>query len=519
MPNRSPAAPPLRTQRAFAARPARSVSRTHALGRAVALPILVVSLAALAGCRDATSLVDVPTDDALLSRVAAGQETACVLTRDASDAVSGSLALVGEAIPARLPKLSTARKDRVSGRRFLRVATTRLLGRDGVPVFMACLVPTGVSDRTLTQLANPSVESLVRRFEAREGIHFRPRVRRDEIALAKLPAAVVAGRLLLDLASGAGPGGGFESSERAQIAPEGEVAGSWNGYWLPAVTVTATAGSIITHASAIYWTLHEFKRWSDQGLEVVEVYPEGFCASQSERWIALNEEVDRLREDSVAFAEAATGMTAPFGEMCQRQNNSMRICIDWFIASATTFVIGLGDNRTFNPNAPYGASRAQLYLDLDADIGLYELKVSRSVVLLPAPQGLPLTTGPFTPVGAGPYPHQPKDIQIIPLPDGRKKVSVELFNGFCQTWAPCPTIQTDIIFSKQADGRWVTSGESIDHKRYPSLGIYDEAPDGSWNKIFEFEDDGSWWLLFGRQKMLKELERERDETLGGCELQ
>ena len=383
-----------------------------------------------------------------------------------------------------------------------------------MPVFVACLVPSSVSDRTLSQLMNPSTASLVRRFEERDGILLGPRGSGENASPPELPAAVVAGRPLLDLARGAEPGTRLQTVGRAQSDAGGDVAASWNGYWLPAVTVTATAGSIITHASAIYWTLHLYKRWSDQGLSVEDDYPPGFCPSQSERWIALNEAVNRRRDDSTAFAHVTEGMTAPFGSMCERQNNNMRLCIDWFIASARTFVIGLGDNRTFDPDAPYGASRAQLYLDLDADTG--RLVVSQSTILVPPVLPVPYINQPTH--TRGPYPHEPKHVLISTLPDGRKKVEVVLFNGFCPNES-CPSIETDIIFSKAPDGRWVTTGESIDHKRYPSLGIYDEGPNGSWRRIFEFADDGAWWLLFGRKEMLRELERERDDTLGGCQLQ
>jgi hypothetical protein len=422
--------------------------------------------------------------------------------------------LVGTEIPLAIPSFDQARRDPKSGRKILRVTAAQFHNESGDEIGVSCLAPSGFSDKQLAdraRLASNSLQQAVQRTD---------RTEESSRLVANLPQsggdtppALLAARAFLSYM-------GWKSesvSLRVPTSEDGRMAASYDPWPLRELVVYATApnGNLITNASAIYWTLHFNRRWSDLGLTVVEQYPPGFCASASERWIALNEELNALREDSVAIAAAMTGTSAPMGSVCESQGNSKKMCVDFFIMSSSTFVLGAGDGRKFDADAKYGASRAQIYLDLDA--GLVEYKLSSSTAYIPpTPIGWPLLP-PF--VNADPYPHFPKDIRLELLPDGRRKLTVELYNGFC-TWAgraACPAIDAEIIFTKLASGKWTTGGETIVRDQYPSLGIYWEGPTG-WDKVYE-DPEGDWWQLIGKKKMLEELERERDETLGGCQIE
>ncbi len=58
------------------------------------------------------------------------------------------------------------------------------------------------------------------------------------------------------------------------------------------------------------------------------------------------------------------------------------MCVDFFIMAKFTLVTGIGDDRPFDANADYGASRAQIYLALDA--GTVEYRLSSSTAFTPA---------------------------------------------------------------------------------------------------------------------------------------
>jgi hypothetical protein len=452
---------------------------------------------------------------AQFERVATGESAACVLA-PASPSVGHAIVLVGDDIPLALPSLETAKRDLKSGRKFLRVASGMLRHGNGEGVAIACLVPSTLSERQFRRSTEAATSELVAHLDSRRGI--RLSLTEGELARAsrELPIVVLAGRIAVDIAAGMEPGAGLTRYLRSDSSADGEVAGYWGGYHLPAVTITATAGSIITHASAIYWTLHQFSRWSDQGLRVEEEYPSGFCPSQSERWIALNEEVNRVRDDSIAMASAMSGLTDPLGERCVIQGDNKKVCVDFFIMSAWAFVLK-GDNRTFDPDAPYGASRAQLYLDLDS--------LKARAYISGSSAGLPPLPGGFLDFpGAewqvAPYVHQPKDIRLERLADGTVKLTVELYNGFC-TFAGralCPAIDAQVIFFKNSSGDWTTNAESVARDKYPSMIVYRQNGTNSWSEVWK-DPEGSFWQLIGVAKMKEELEEERDETLGGCQLE
>lgn len=452
-----------------------------------------------------------------LSLARSGDSPVCVILSVANGNMSRRAAmLVGDEIPMSIPSFAQARRDRKSGRRLLRVTAAQFHSETGERIGVSCLTPTGFSDRQLADRAHLAATLL------QEAVLRTDRPQESSRLVAELPSsidgtppALLAGQALLIYLGAKSPSVG----PRAPTADGGLTAASYDPWRLETVHVHAWGGTgtLITNSSAIYWTLHDASRWSAQGLVVNEDYPSGFCVSASERWIALNDELEALREDSVALAAAMTGTSAPMGAVCESQGNSKKMCVDFFIMSSSTFVLGVGDSRTFDANAKYGASRAQIYLDLDA--GLVSYKLSSSTAFTPAigwPQAWPLVP-PF--VTADPYPHFPKDIRLDSLPDGRRKLTVELYNGFC-TYAGralCPAINAEVIFTKLPSGEWSTGGETIVRDKYPSLGIYREGANG-WQTVYE-DPEGSWWQLIGKKNMLEELEREREETLGGCILQ
>lgn len=225
---------------------------------------------------------------------------------------------------------------------------------------------------------------------------------------------------------------------------------------------------------------------------------------------------DGRRHKPLATPDAADG----FSYRCVNQGNSKKTCIDFFIASATAFVL-FGDGRTFNPDAPYGASRVQIYLDLDQRLGTYY--INKSTAYIPPILGS-LWHAPIYPGGyfeSGPYPHSPKALQVDSIAPGKVKVTVEMYDGFCKYppfGGPCAAIDADIIFTKQSNGQWTTSASDVDRDNYPSIAIYNQQADGSWQEVWK-DAEGHWLNLISIRRTIDKLRERMADALGACQLE
>lgn len=180
-------------------------------------------------------------------------------------------------------------------------------------------------------------------------------------------------------------------------------------------------------------------------------------------------------------------------------------------------VIG-GDNRTFSANAPYGASRVQVYLDLDNLQGVFYPTASTAYIPLPT-VGAPYIFPYIWPVSADPQPHLPKSLNMTQNADGTVTVDMKFWNGFCPTalLAVCPAIDASIIFTK-VGGAWTTSERAISRDNYPSMGVYNEGAGGSFTPVYE-DPEGHFSALWGVDRMIQKLREKRDEQLGSCQLE
>lgn len=419
-------------------------------------------------------------------------------------------------LPFSLPKLETARASKESGRRFLRIATAEFISDAvGGRVVIACLVPASYTDAMLRTAAARRIAPLAaQRLEVATELDVRDASTLHITAANALEKLIQqqSGSVRLSLPA-ISPSKPQNSLLPQKASMQGDL---FDAQTLPVWNVTATYSSIIMNSSQIYWALYHLSRWSLDGAGFVESYPPGFCATQSEMWVALNEELEDLEEQRTAMAAAITSIAGTSANlMCVPRADTKRTCVDFFISSATVFVTGFGDNRGFNANAPYGASRIQLYLDLDSLKGYYYLTASTAYVPLPSsgwPSGFFHTEAP--------YPHQSKDFTLTRLANGQVRLHVEAFNGFCSfaTRETCPTIDADITFTREASGQWTTNTSSIDRDNYPSLGVYFQQPDGSFEKKYE-DAEGHWSALFGIQRMINKLRQKMENTLGTCQLE
>lgn len=474
--------------------------------------ILAASFVSFAACGGRESVspsmpASSPTLD--VAQDVAVSQVACVIAWTQPNGAVYVAELGREEMPVALPRLETARRASPSGRRLLRIGTTEWAGdgRHSLRVGASCLTPSTFSNDALAQALRAKGTLIL-----------------DAARAGAVPAALHASGSLGLTASDALNGAITRRLGRAMVrraavraAPSLSYSGVSPGY-LPTIVITASGSSLITNSSDIWYTLHYARVWSIGGLGVEEQYAPGYCASATERWTVLNEELQSLLQAESDINDAIAAMAGNTTSLtCQRQTSSRKTCVDFFIMSATTFVTGFGDGRTFDRNAPYGASRVQIYLDLDNVHGEYHLTSSTAYIPLPIPGSW--TTPGFV-YTADPYPHSPRDMYIQAVAPGQVKLVVEAYNGFCSYSSRylCPAINAEITFTKQADGRWTTGESSINRDNYPSLGIYQQEADGTFSTIYE-DAEGHWSALFGVRRMIDKLRQEMSKTIAGCQLE
>ena len=268
-------------------------------------------------------------------------------------------------------------------------------------------------------------------------------------------------------------------------------------YQLPTVTIVGSQGNWLMNASALYWLLHSWKYYDGQ------FQFSGYvdCAQASELYLAQNDELERLASDSAELAQAVTG-TDSFN--CERQGGGLSICMDLFIVAKAAGPLN-GDDRGLDSSAPYSASRVQVYLDLDQNVGRTYVNTSSSWLPLPSS---------YNPVD--PYPHGPKALQIVTQDATHKIVSYEFYNGYCSSvpLTVCHPTTGSVLFVKHADGTWVP--EDVSRVAFPTLAIYRDT--GTSFQIQYSSPEGRWTELFGSHAALENW-RSKMGLPEGCYLQ
>lgn len=271
---------------------------------------------------------------------------------------------------------------------------------------------------------------------------------------------------------------------------------------LPIVTVTATPGyPVVVDISMLY---RDRRIYSLSEIYAVNYYGGPDCSNASETWIAINDRIQEL-EAYASDLETATSLVAD--QTCEYEltEGGNNLCIDLFIATERAGFILEGDDRTFDPNAPVKASRAQLYVN-PADCSVrWVVNTTRAV-----------SFGPFG--GGNHAPHKLNRVETMRNDSGQCVVKWDLLNGFCQKLGmdvTCPAIEGTLTLGSDGSGGWTGN---IAEDKYPSRGLYQWNGSG-WNVISEREQRMLLDLFLTRQN-IERLKIARDESLpSGCDLE
>ncbi len=241
------------------------------------------------------------------------------------------------------------------------------------------------------------------------------------------------------------------------------------------------------------------------------------CASASEVWLAYQNAAQALENDAAAMDAAANSVQ---NAVCEQPGTvapaDQTLCFDFYIQSKTAFLIMEGDDRGADPNAPYTASRAQIYVN--PNTGVHTLKLNSSTVdFIPGDYpGIPLLNG----IQKQPMRHLPKDVSVtFDASTGDMIVKVELYNAFCSIpgRAACPSI--DATFAvRNVSGVLVTT--SLERDKYPSVQV-NQWRNGAWEERWADQEHpgrlGPVFLINVRP-LSDKLRREYDMP-DGCMLQ
>ena len=178
--------------------------------------------------------------------------------------------------------------------------------------------------------------------------------------------------------------------------------------------------------------------------------------------------------------------------------------MDGFI-SAPRAAFFVGDGREFDPNAPWKASRFQLYIN--PSLCVVDKWVNTSRVT---------GTGPL--FDGRPYgPHQLNKVTAASH-NGACVVEWRLWNGFCErnlVEPICPPIDGRLVITPNGSGGWV--GNILEDK-FPSRGLY-WWRNGTWETISQ-RPEGIWTDLYSKRRHVEQFRIERDQSLPpGCTLQ
>lgn len=476
------------------------LSNQYQRGRAVTLAVCSFVAAACAGDRTPTQAV---TENQLTGKTVFASQCAIVVReRDGRERVA---LLAPEAVPFQLPK--NAKRD-TQGREMLTVASARFLASgDGAPVEigLACIAPNTLTNDAFASLIDRRIALPLLRREVKASNYTQG---------DGLPVPVVAANALMKplveplrhtrrtstRQLGNPSAGAYSPAKSMSSGPE--------PYILPGITAIGYSNSYLVNMSNIYWFLHRYSGWgSGTTMFTLQEYYDA-CPNASAKYLADLDEARKLEEDSAAWHQAAAMMlgsnVGSSEDMCVPRNDGKTKCIDLFISSARTFVLGQGDGRDFDSNAPYKASRVQMYLNLDNLTGVAYLNNTS------------IGWGPAT-LTVDPAPHDPKAFVLHQGPDGIVTVEFHFYNGFCRyvDKEDCPTIDGFVAFQKWSDGQWHVV--SVLRDEYPSIQINQQQANGTFQEEFR-DKEGHWSQLRTRANTLKQW-RELLSLPPGCQVQ
>lgn len=355
---------------------------------------------------------------------------------------------------------------------------------------IACIAPASVSMDSFSDLVHEISENSLRELLGR-GVPTRSE---------SLPVALIASNTLMKPLLD--PIRHTRVSTKHGNVDDPAVGASCCIYRLPAIEVIAYSSAWLINLSDLYWFFHAHTRWGNSTqMYTVDTYYNDLCPAASEKYLSEYEKLQELEADSAAYHNIASQV---MHYLCEPRADGKTKCIDLFIASERTFVVGYGDNRTFDGNAKYKASRVQMYIDFDNLSGVAYINHST------------VGWGPFE-ITEDPYPHQPKHFRAWRRPDGAVVVEFQFYNAFCKYADKdiCPAIDGYIEFTQQSDGSWRHS--QILRDDYPSIAIYEQQPDGTF--LEEYRDaEGHWTALWTRGRTLEKW-REQMQLPPGCNMQ
>lgn len=266
--------------------------------------------------------------------------------------------------------------------------------------------------------------------------------------------------------------------------------------------VHATPGyPVIVDISMLY---RDYRIYSLSQLFSFLYYGGPNCANASETWLALNAQMQQVQEDA-DYMEIATNEVAALTCESQFTDGGNNLCIDLFIMGERAAFLA-GDDRTFDPNAPYKASRAQMYINPSTCSVNTVVNTTRTI-----------TAGPF---GGGTHaPHKLNRVQTSRNDEGKCVVEWDLLNGFCQSMgAPamvCPSINGKMVFTPDGNGGFTAD---VNEDKFPSRGAY-KWNGSSWDTINE-RPETIWLDLMSWRRSAQKLQIERDNSLPPvCELE
>lgn len=278
---------------------------------------------------------------------------------------------------------------------------------------------------------------------------------------------------------------------------------------LPTITITATPTSWIVDMTS-YWAAIARNRWVLSSNLVI--HADAAQCAHVQAWIHATEPSVWALQEDLNKAEAATNAVA--NNICVLRGVTGALCIDLFIRARFAGPLK-GDARDHDPNAPYAASRAQIYLTpnnlgrLTGWVVVSGTHVRNAFALTPGVEaGFPADAI-----------HQVKRALITHLSPTRVRVEYALWNSMCTAvQAPiCPTILGDHIFERDSTGVW----RPVDIRKtsFPSITIYNERPTG-WQELYR-SDETDWtglkWLrdAVARQRSIL---NQSGRDLPGCNI-
>lgn len=272
---------------------------------------------------------------------------------------------------------------------------------------------------------------------------------------------------------------------------------------LPTVIVHAAPGyPIIVDLSNLRFSQ---RIYSLSDLVGVWFYDGPDCTNASQTWIALYNTIQQLEEEAYHVEQATLAVASQTCEQALTAGGN-DLCIDLFIMSEQAAFL-VGDNRDFDPNAPFKASRAQIYINPNTCSVESVVNTSRTV-----------TVGPF---GGGTHaPHKMNRVESYVNSSGQCVIEWDLLNGYCQTaeipTIVCPAINGKLILTSNGNGGW---NGNINEDKFPSRGLY-KWNGSSWSTISE-RAETIWLDLFTRRRHIERLTIARDqETMPpGCNLE